>query len=238
MSEKQWFVYQDQQQKGPFSWDDLKKQYQAGTLRETDMLWSEGMAGWTPAAQVPGLVPAVPPPPAAPPPPGPTAPPPPGPAAGPPPPRGPAGPPPPGTAPSGVRPAAAKGSSSTGLDENVAGLLCYALTWLTGLIFLLVEKDSKFVRYHAMQSIVAFGGFQVAMIAVSVVSGIITTIAWRSAMTGGGAGLGIFSTLLGIVSFVLGLGMFVLWIYCMIKAFQHETFKLPIAGGIAEKQLQ
>jgi uncharacterized membrane protein len=46
--------------------------------------------------------------------------------------------------------------SSTGLEENVAGLLCYVLTWVTGLVFFLIEKDSKFVKFHAMQSIITF----------------------------------------------------------------------------------
>ena len=47
--------------------------------------------------------------------------------------------------------------SSTGLEENVAGLLCYIVGWITGLIFFLIEKDSKFVKFHAMQSIITFG---------------------------------------------------------------------------------
>jgi uncharacterized membrane protein len=47
--------------------------------------------------------------------------------------------------------------SSTGLEENVAGLLCYVVGWITGLIFFLIEKDSKFVKFHAMQSIITFG---------------------------------------------------------------------------------
>jgi len=46
--------------------------------------------------------------------------------------------------------------SSTGLEENVAGLLCYVAGWVTGLIFFLIEKDSKFVKFHAMQSIITF----------------------------------------------------------------------------------
>lgn len=47
--------------------------------------------------------------------------------------------------------------SSTGLEENVAGLLCYLVGWISGLVFFLIEKDSKFVKFHAMQSIITFG---------------------------------------------------------------------------------
>jgi uncharacterized membrane protein len=51
--------------------------------------------------------------------------------------------------------------SSTGLDQNVAGLLCYLGGWITGLIFFLIEKDNKFVKFHAMQAIVTFGALTV-----------------------------------------------------------------------------
>jgi len=47
--------------------------------------------------------------------------------------------------------------SSTGLEENVAALLSYVVGWITGLIFFLIEKYSKFVKFHAMQSIITFG---------------------------------------------------------------------------------
>ena len=47
--------------------------------------------------------------------------------------------------------------SSTGMEENVAGLLCYLVGWVSGLVFFLIEKDSKFVKFHAMQSIITFG---------------------------------------------------------------------------------
>ena len=59
------------------------------------------------------------------------------------------------------------GKSSTGLDENVAGLLCYVATWITGIIFFVIEKDSKFVKFHAMQSIITFAAINVLMIICS-----------------------------------------------------------------------
>jgi len=60
--------------------------------------------------------------------------------------------------------------SSTGLEENVAGLLCYLVGWITGLIFFLIEKDSQFVKFHAMQSIITFGA--------CVILGFIPVIGW------------------------------------------------------------
>lgn len=103
--------------------------------------------------------------------------------------------------------------SSTGLEENVAGLLCYVLGWITGLIFFLIEKDSKFVRFHAMQSIIVFGVLSV----VSIVIGWIPIIGWG-------------------ISGLISLLALVLWIVLRIKAYQGEKFKLPWAGDLAEKQ--
>ena len=51
-----------------------------------------------------------------------------------------------------------KEKSSTGLDENVAGFLCYLFGFITGIVFLVVEKKSRFVKFHAMQSTITFLG--------------------------------------------------------------------------------
>ncbi len=70
--------------------------------------------------------------------------------------------------------------SSTGMEENVAGLLCYVAGWITGLIFFLIEKDSKFVKFHAMQSIITF----VAVVIlcwipfVNIIVGILALVLW------------------------------------------------------------
>ena len=102
--------------------------------------------------------------------------------------------------------------TSSGLEANVAGLLCYVLGWVSGLVFILIEKDNKFVRFHAMQSIIVFGILHAAMHVLS----------WIPII--GGALLG----LIGLLSFIL-------WIVLMVKAVQGTTYKLPWAGNLAEK---
>ena len=102
--------------------------------------------------------------------------------------------------------------TSTGLDENVAGLLCYVLGWISGLVFFLIEKENKFVRFHALQSIIVFG-------VLSIASLILSYIPWIGWLLGG---------LISILALVL-------WIILMIKAYQGEKFKLPWAGDLAEK---
>lgn len=110
--------------------------------------------------------------------------------------------------------------SSISLEENVAGLLCYVLGWITGLIFILLEKENKLVRFHAMQSIVTFGAFTVLWIVFS----ILMTIPYI------GAVFGLLNILSGILAFVL-------WIVLMVKAYQGERYKLPWAGDVAERYI-
>jgi uncharacterized membrane protein len=103
----------------------------------------------------------------------------------------------------------------TGLEPNVAGLLCYLVGWVTGLIFFLIEKDDDFVRFHAMQSIIVFGAITV----LSIIFGILFMVPFVG----------------WILGTILWIGSLVLWILLMVKAYQGERFKLPIAGDLAEK---
>jgi uncharacterized membrane protein len=108
--------------------------------------------------------------------------------------------------------------SSDGLAENVAGLLCYVLGWVTGIIFLLIDKR-PFVKFHAAQSIVVFGGLTVLRVGLGIVLS-----------TGGLLGLGLWAAIMALI----GIVALILWIFLMFKAYQHELFKVPIAAGIAE----
>ena len=102
--------------------------------------------------------------------------------------------------------------TSTGLEENIAGLLCYIAGWISGLIFLLIETDSKFIRFHAVQSIIVFGILNI----IGIVFG------W----------IPVFS--LFIWPLVGGLA-FVFWVVLMYKAYRGEMYKLPVVGDMAEK---
>ena len=102
--------------------------------------------------------------------------------------------------------------TSSGLEPNVAGLLCYLFTWVTGLIFYLIEKQNEFVRFHAMQSIWVFAPINVLMIILS----FIPIIGW-------------------IINIILWVLYVVLWIVLMMKAYQGKMIKIPIAGNMAEK---
>jgi uncharacterized membrane protein len=107
-------------------------------------------------------------------------------------------------------------SSGTSLEPNVAGALSYALGWITGLVFFLLEKDDDFVRFHAMQSIVLFGLLTIIWIIGMIFWWIVPVLAW-------------------IVWTIVWIGTLILWIILMIKAYQGEKWKLPLIGDLAEK---
>jgi uncharacterized membrane protein len=104
------------------------------------------------------------------------------------------------------------GTTDTGIKPNIAALLAYLLGFISGLIFLLIEKKNKFVRFHAMQSIITFGAIFVGQWALTFFP--------------------ILGLLLSGLLSIFGVG---LWVVLMVKAYQGEKFKLPWAGDIAEK---
>lgn len=105
--------------------------------------------------------------------------------------------------------------SSTGLAPNLAGALAYFLGPLTGILFLVVEKESRFVRFHAMQSTIVFG----ALFVLQVVLQILPVLG---------------SLVVVLVVFPLSV---LLWAFLMFKAFSGEMFKLPSIGDIAERNI-
>jgi uncharacterized membrane protein len=114
-------------------------------------------------------------------------------------------------------------SAQSGMSENVAALLSYVLGWLTGIIFFLIDKR-PFVRFHAAQSIVVFGGLHIINIAIGIIFGA------GLMMTGGFGAFGLGAALYRLISLVA----VVLWILLMVKAYQHVKFEVPIAAGIAK----
>ncbi len=127
------------------------------------------------------------------------------------------------------QPTASPTVAQSGMSETTAAILSYVLGWLTGIIFLLIDRR-PYVRFHAAQSVVTFGGLHVIRIVIAGFFG----FGWWTRGFGlgyghvGGFGVGLMLlVLLSIVGFVL-------WIVCMIKAAQGVRFMVPIAGEIAQ----
>jgi uncharacterized membrane protein len=127
-----------------------------------------------------------------------------------------------GTAPSAPAPAVAGG-----LTDNVAALLCYVFGLVTGILFLVIEpyNRNRLVRFHAFQSIffniavvAAFIGLSIVAVALHVIPGV-----W---------------VLMALLHLAVWLGSVVVWVLLLVKAYQGQQWKLPIIGGLAEKQAQ
>jgi len=118
--------------------------------------------------------------------------------------------------------------SSTGLDANIAAALSYFFWLLSGAVFFAIETESRFVKFHAMQSML----MSVAAIVLWIVYMVVWTVFTRMPF------LGIVAGLVGFLGWaLLSLGFLGLWLYCMFRAFQGERFKLPYIGEVAEKQV-
>jgi len=127
-------------------------------------------------------------------------------------------------------------TTSVGLAPNVAAALSYI--WIVGLIFFFIEKGNKFVRFHAMQSVLYGVLWTVVMIALFIVSIIIGIVGGVAASAAGDAG-GLLGMLLSLISLVIWLVVPLLYLAGLIlgaiKGFQNSLFKFPIIGNMAEK---
>lgn len=128
-----------------------------------------------------------------------------------------------GTAQAGHSPVPTAGGAQSQMAENVAGTLAYAFGWITGLIFYLIDKRPS-VRFHAAQSIVVFGGLHILSAFLGMFFGF-------SLLAGGWTG---FSLGFGLFH-LLHLATFILWILLMVKAYQGERFRVPVAADLADK---
>lgn len=115
-------------------------------------------------------------------------------------------------------------NQGSGLAPNVASLLCYVCTFVTGIVFLVLEKNNKEVRFHAWQAIF----FGVAVLGIQIIISVM------------GAVLGAISYYLAILPTILTplvwLLFFIFWVICLIKAYNGEHYHLPIIGPLAENQ--
>lgn len=104
--------------------------------------------------------------------------------------------------------------TSMNIEENLVGLLCYLGWFITGIVFIVLEKQNKFVRFHAMQSIIVF----LPAFIIEIILWFIPVVGW-------------------ILCWIFTVLIIILWIILMLKAYMGEKFKLPIVGDIAEKNI-
>ncbi|MFW6153055.1 MAG: DUF4870 domain-containing protein [Halobacteriota archaeon] len=113
-----------------------------------------------------------------------------------------------------------------GLEEHIAGALTYLLGFVTGLLFLVVEEENEFVRFHAAQSSLLFGGLFLLAFGLSIIMpmfAIVPVFGW------------VFVVLMSLFWSVTGVVVLMLWLVLMYKAYSGERYALPVVGPIADK---
>ena len=113
-----------------------------------------------------------------------------------------------------------------GVAPNVGGLLCNApccIGLIVSIVAVIIEKDNKFVRFHAFQSLLFHGAAFVVFFAIQVLS-IVVSMA-----------MGALGGLIGLIGMPLGLACLGAQIFLMIKANNNEEFKLPVIGDMAKQ---
>lgn len=117
-------------------------------------------------------------------------------------------------------------TTTTGMDPKIAGVLCYLFGWISGLIFYLIEREDKTIRFHAMQSILLNAAVLIIWLVLTVVLGILALI----------PGVNILAAIIAIPAYlILWVGTVVIWIVLMVRAYQEEMWKLPVIGDISER---
>lgn len=120
------------------------------------------------------------------------------------------------------------GKTALGLDTNVGALLCYLPVCLISLVYSIIvivsEKDNKFMRFHAFQSLLLTVLYIVLMLGVSLIGGVIAAVVSET-----------IGALFSLLSFVIIVAFLAAMIYGCIKGYQGQKFKFPIVGDMAEK---
>jgi uncharacterized membrane protein len=114
------------------------------------------------------------------------------------------------------------GPTTINMEPNVAAGLSY-LTWVAGLIFFLIEKQNRFVRFNAMQELLLTAAAVVFGIAINIISAILAFA------------VPVLGLVIGFLAWIVWIGFFVLWLIAIINAFQGKYFKIPLIGDYAER---
>jgi uncharacterized membrane protein len=124
------------------------------------------------------------------------------------------------TAPSAAEP---QEISSTGLSPRVAGLLCYAAAWASGLLLVALERDSRFVRFHAWQSLIGFGALTLLALVtwgMTILMAFVSPMAFR---------------VMGFVTQFVWIALGATWIFAVVMVAQGRRWKMPLVGKWAER---
>jgi uncharacterized membrane protein len=114
-------------------------------------------------------------------------------------------------------------SSTTGIDERLASVLCYSAWWITGLVFLVLERQHRGIRFHAAQSLVLFGALSLLLVGLGTFSALalmVSSQAYQAARA---------------LADVVWIGAAVLWLVLVVRAWRGETWRVPLVAALADR---
>jgi len=116
--------------------------------------------------------------------------------------------------------------TTLGIPPNLAAALAYLLAWVSGIIVLLIEKENRYVRFHAAQSVLVFGGLTVLGMLLPIAGNILGIIPLIGP---------IFKAILSIISFLLGLAALVTWVGLVLLALFGRDYRVPYLDSYADQ---
>ena len=134
----------------------------------------------------------------------------------------------------GSGPFAGSGASAHGLAPNVASGLSYLLGFISGIVFLIIEKKDRQVRFAAWQSIVFSGFWLLFRIVLGVLLSILIGLTELLARAQVYALYPLFE-LFYLIAAIINLAFLVVWFVVMVKAFSGKTVRLPVLAHWADR---
>ena len=118
------------------------------------------------------------------------------------------------------------GATSIGLNPRIEALLSYLFGWVSGLVFFVIERKNKYVRFHAIQSFLYFGSLAIILGILKLLAAILGSIFLIGFILG---------FIFNIAIFLVGFIVFVSWLYLMVQAYRGKKPKVPFFGDFAER---
>jgi uncharacterized membrane protein len=117
-------------------------------------------------------------------------------------------------------------TSTTGIDARLASVLCYSVWWVTGGLFLLLERQHPTVRFHAAQSLVLFGAISVLLVVLGAFSAVALVLSSETYQ------------FVRVIADLLWAGAAVIWLVLVLRAWRGEAWRVPLAAALADRVVE
>jgi len=114
-------------------------------------------------------------------------------------------------------------TSSTGLDVRLASVLCYSVWWITGALFLVLERQHRTIRFHAAQSLLLFGAVSVLLVTVGALSAVALVVSSQTYQ------------IVRVFGDLIWAGAAVVWLVLVLRAWRGDVWRVPLVAALADQ---